>query len=55
MKSVDVALAFVTVVSMETRWTFAGVGVDHLSTSRSVLTGRQQAVIHRCKQEDGNM
>lgn len=48
--SVGAALASVTVVSMETSWTFADVGVDLASAGRSVLTGRRQAVIHRCKQ-----
>lgn len=42
---------FVTVVSVETRRTFAGVGVDPASTGRSVLTGKRQAVIRRCAQD----
>lgn len=41
----------VTVVSMETICTFAGIGFKSPSASRSVLTRRRQALIHSCKQE----
>lgn len=42
---------FFTVVSMETWWTFADVGVDVSSTRRSILTGRGQTFVYSCKQE----
>lgn len=42
---------FITVVSMETWCTFAGVGVMPPSAGCSVLAGGRQAVIYRCKQE----
>lgn len=45
---------FVTVVSVESRWTFADVGVEQASAGGSVLTGRRQALVHRCKQEVAN-
>lgn len=47
----DVVPTFVTVVSMETRWTFADVGFNLASTGCSVLTRRREAVIHRYGQE----
>lgn len=54
VSTVDGIPTFVTVGSMETRGTFAGIGVEVASTRRAVLTGRRQAVIHSCKQEDFN-
>lgn len=42
---------FFAVVSMETWWTFADIGVDVSSARRSILTGRGQTFVHSCKQE----